>query len=110
MAGSKLTKAGAAWEAACRAWSRDDCTDMGRTMNAGEAMMFAATDYICALEELRDKGRTLSDMLNAYGFPVSEAAWKNSSGGMSIQARGLHLAAASYRALLTDTQQGAEDA
>lgn len=108
MAGSKLTKARSAWEAACRAWSADNLDQIEETMRLGEVMMFAATDYICALEELRDKGRTLSDMLKAYGFPVSDAAWKNSSGGMSIQARGLHLAAESFRAALAAQQKGGD--
>lgn len=104
----KLTEAQRAWEAACLAWSKDNLDQIEETMRLGEVMMYAATDLICALEEAVAKANTLSDMLNAYGYPVSDAHWKNASGGMSIQARGLHLAAAAYRALLTDTQQGAE--
>jgi hypothetical protein len=33
-----------------RAWSRDDCADATKTMLLGEAMMYAATDLIVALE------------------------------------------------------------
>lgn len=91
----------AAWDAACRAWSRCDHSDAIEAMKLGEAMMYAATDYICALEGLRDKGRTLADTLRAYGYPVSDAHWKNASGDMSAQGRALHLAASSYRAALT---------
>ena len=58
---------------------------------------FAATDLICELEGIIARANTLSDALNAYGYPVSDAHWKNASGSMSIQARGLHLAAANYR-------------
>lgn len=47
-----LKTARSAWESACRAWSRDDCKDVTATMKLGEAMMFAATDLICALEEV----------------------------------------------------------
>lgn len=90
-----------AWEASVRAWSKDDCSDAMRLMKLGEAMMFAATDYICALERLRDKGRTLSDALNAYGYPVSAAHWEGASGGMSVQARALHLAADGFRQALS---------
>lgn len=101
--GEKTLKAAkSAWDAACKAWSADNLDQIEETMRLGEVMMFAATDYICALESLRDKGRTLSDMLNVYGFPVSDAHWRNASGGMSIQARGLHLAARSFRDALSD--------
>ena len=103
--GKGVREARRAWEAATRAWSRDNCADVTETMKLGEAMMYAATDLICALEDLRDKGRTLSDTLNAYGFPVSDEAWRKSSGSMSIQARGLHLAASNFRAALTQPQE-----
>ena len=92
-----VAEAKRAWEAACRAWSNDNLDQIEETMRLGEVMMFAATDLICAMEDTIAKANTLSDMLNAYGFPVSDAHWKNASGSMSIQARGLHLAAASYR-------------
>lgn len=49
--GGKLKEARQAWEAATRAWSRDDCADVIKTMKLGEAMMFAAIDLICALED-----------------------------------------------------------
>ncbi|PZU62347.1 MAG: hypothetical protein DI552_00315 [Brevundimonas sp.] len=39
-----------AWAAACRTWSRDDCSDVMLTMKRGEAMMYAATDLIVTLE------------------------------------------------------------
>lgn len=94
---AKLTKARKAWDDACKAWSQDNLDQIEETMRLGEVMMFAATDLICAMEEIIAKANTLSDTLNAYGFPVSDAHWKNASGGMSIQARGLHLAAANYR-------------
>ena len=105
MVGKDVTEARRAWEAACRAWSQDTLDQIEETMRLGEVMMFAATDLICALEDLRDKGRTLSDTLNAYGFPVSDEAWRKSSGSMSIQARGLHLAASSFRDALTQPQE-----
>jgi hypothetical protein len=92
-----LAKACAAWEAAVRAWSRCDHSDAIEAMKLGEAMMYAATDFLCAKDDVIAKANTLSDTLNAYGYPVSDAHWNNSSGAMSIQARGLHLAAASYR-------------
>lgn len=101
MAGKDVTEARRAWEAACRAWSQDTLDQIEETMRLGEVMMFAATDLICALEGALAQGRTLSDVLNAYGFPVSEAAWQKSSGEMSIQARGLHLAAKDFRAALS---------
>lgn len=41
-----------AWEAATRAWSRDPVNDPVHTMKLGEAMMYAATDLICALEDV----------------------------------------------------------
>lgn len=47
---TSLAKAQAAWAAACKAWSRDDASDVLATMKRGEAMMYAATDLICALE------------------------------------------------------------
>lgn len=103
-----LETARRAWDAACKAWSRDNLDQIEETMRLGEVMMFAATDYICALEHLRDKGRTLSDTLNAYGYPVSAAHWKNASGSMSVQARALHLAAEGFRQALSPTQQEGE--
>lgn len=93
----KLTEAQRAWEAACLAWSKDNLDQIEETMRLGEVMMFAATDLVCALEDVIARANTLSDALNAYGYPVSDAAWKASSGAMSVQARGLHLAAANYR-------------
>lgn len=39
------------WNAATRAWSRDDCSDVVKLMKAGERMLFAAIDLICALED-----------------------------------------------------------
>lgn len=71
--------------------------EIEETMRLGEVMMFAATDLICELEGIIARANTLSDALNAYGYPVSDAHWKNASGSMSIQARALHLAAANYR-------------
>ena len=93
----KLKEARQAWDAATRAWSRDDCADVTKTMKLGEAMMFAATDLICAMEHALAQGQTLSDVLSVYGFPVSDEAWRKSSGSMSFQARGLHLAASEFR-------------
>lgn len=95
--GGKLKEARQAWEAATRAWSRDDCADVIKTMKLGEVMMFAATDLICEMERALAQGQTLSDVLSVYGFPVSDAAWRRSSGSMSFQARGLHLAASEFR-------------
>lgn len=94
---AKLTKARKAWDDACKAWSQDNLDQIEETMRLGEVMMFAATDLICELEGIIARANTLSDALNAYGYPVSDAHWKNASGSMSIQARGLHLAAANYR-------------
>lgn len=56
MAGEKLTETRRAWETACRAWSRDNCADVIATMKLGEAMMFAAIDLICALEDALAQG------------------------------------------------------
>ena len=94
---AKLTKARKAWDDACKAWSQDNLDQIEETMRLGEVMMFAATVLVCALEDVIARANTLSDALNAYGYPVSDAAWKASSGAMSVQARGLHLAAANYR-------------
>lgn len=78
-----------------------------------EAMMFAATDLICAQEErierLEAVGRTLADTLRMYGYPVSDAHWKNASGQMSAQARALHLAAESFRAALAQQEIKTDD-
>ena len=95
--GGKLKEARQAWETATRAWSRDDCADVIKTMKLGEVMMFAETDLICEMERALAQGQTLSDVLSVYGFPVSDAAWRRSSGSMSFQARGLHLAASEFR-------------
>lgn len=95
-----VTEAQRKWETACRAWSRDNLDQIEETMRLGEVMMFAATDYICAIEDALAKGRTLSDTLNAYGYPVSKAHWANASGQMSVQSRALHLAADGFRAAL----------
>lgn len=59
MAGEKLAEARRAWDLACRAWSRDDCADVIKTMKLGEVMMFAATDLICALEVDAERYRHL---------------------------------------------------
>lgn len=47
------------WNRACRDWSADDGQDMAQSIALGEAMMFAATDLICALEDViaADAGR-----------------------------------------------------
>lgn len=42
------------WNRACRSWSADDGRDMAQSIALGEAMMFAATDLICALEDVID--------------------------------------------------------
>jgi|GEM_PF-1661112 len=39
------------WNRACRHWSADDGQDIAQSIALGEAMMFAATDLICALED-----------------------------------------------------------
>ena len=109
---AKLTKARKAWDDACKAWSQDNLDQIEEAMRLGEVMMFAATDLVCALEDVIARANTLSDALNAYGYPVSDAAWKASSGAMSIQARGLHLAAANYREARDDAlsqHQGGTD-
>lgn len=104
--GEKVETAAHAWNAACKAWSADNLDQIEETMRLGEVMMYAATDYICALEGLIAKARTLSDTLNAYGFPVSEAHWRNASGGMAVEARALHLAALNLREALTNREGG----
>ena len=76
-----------AWDDACKAWSQYNLDQIEETMRLGEVMMFAATDLVCALEDVIARANTLSDALNAYGYPVSDAAWKASSGAMSVQAR-----------------------
>lgn len=48
---TSLKTARAEWDAATRAWSRDDLTDITTTMKAGERMLFAGVDLICALED-----------------------------------------------------------
>lgn len=102
---TELTKA---WKAACKAWSADNLDQIEETMRLGEVMMFAATDLICEqearIERLEAVGRTLSDTLRMYGYPASDAHWKNASGQMSAQARALHLAAESFRAVLERNQ------
>jgi hypothetical protein len=50
----KVEAARAKWNAASAAWSKDDCSDAMATMQAGERMMYAATDLICALEDQVD--------------------------------------------------------
>ena len=52
------------------------------------------------LERIVIQARKVSDVLAVYGFPVSDAHWKNASGDMSVEARGLHLAATDLRAAL----------
>lgn len=47
----KVEAARGRWNEACRAWSRDDASDMTVTIQRGEQVMFAATDLICALED-----------------------------------------------------------
>lgn len=102
-----------AWDAASKAWSADKLDQIEETMRLGEAMMFAATDLICAQEErierLEAVGRTLADTLRMYGYPVSDAHWKNASGQMSAQARALHLAAESFRAALAQQEIKTDD-
>lgn len=44
-------KARSEWDAATRAWSRNECTDTMSLMKDGERMLFAGIDLICALEE-----------------------------------------------------------
>lgn len=95
--GGKLKEARKAWDDACKAWSQDNLDQIEETMRLGEVMMFAATDLICAMEHALAQGQTLSDVLSVYGFPVSDEAWRRSSGSMSLQARGLHLAASEFR-------------
>lgn len=56
---------------------------------------------LARVAELEAKGRTLADTLRMYGYPVSEAHWRSASGSMSAEARALHLAAESFRALLS---------
>ena len=57
-------------------------------------------DQEARIERLEAVGRTLADTLRMYGYPVSDAHWRNASGQMSAQARALHLAAESFRAAL----------
>ena len=58
------------------------------------------------LERIVIQARKVSDVLAVYGFPVSDAHWNNASGGMSVEARGLHLAADDLRnALNKDPDQ-----
>lgn len=95
--GGKLKEARKAWDDACKAWSQDNLDQIEETMRLGEVMMFAATDLICEMERALAQGQTLSDVLSVYGFPVSDEAWRKSSGSMSFQARGLHLAASEFR-------------
>lgn len=85
-----------AWGASCRAWSQCDHLDNIEAMKLGEAMMYAATDYICALDEALDRARNLSSALKVYGYPVSDAHWASASEAMSVEARGLHLAAKAF--------------
>ncbi len=60
----------------------------------------ARQDAEARVKALEATGQALSDTLLAYGFPVSAEHWKNSSGAMSVQARGLHLIAERFRAAL----------
>jgi hypothetical protein len=46
-----VSVARAKWDAACRSWSADDCSNVIVTMQTGERLMYAATDLICALED-----------------------------------------------------------
>lgn len=49
-----------AWDSACRAWSLDDGKNPEKTGILGERLMYAATDFICALQseiESRDAKR-----------------------------------------------------
>lgn len=43
------------WNAAVKAWSRDDVSDPMATMKLGEELMYAATDLICAQEDEIDR-------------------------------------------------------
>lgn len=40
-----------AWDKAVRDWSRDDLTDLTKTMLLGEAMYFASVELIAALSD-----------------------------------------------------------
>lgn len=42
----------AAWKAAVRKWSQDDMSDLTKTTLNVEAMLYAATDLILALEAI----------------------------------------------------------
>ena len=58
------------------------------------------------LERIVIQARKVSEVLAVCGYPVSDAHWKNASGGMSVEARGLHLAADDLRnALNKDPDQ-----
>ncbi|WP_312595422.1 hypothetical protein [Brevundimonas sp.] len=57
MSGKTLKEARSEWDAATRAWSRDDCADVMKTMKAGERMLYAAIDLICLLEDAADSQR-----------------------------------------------------
>ena len=57
MSARTIKEARSEWHAATRAWSRDDCTDVMKTMKAGERMLFAAIDLICLLEDAADNQR-----------------------------------------------------
>lgn len=43
------------WNAAVKAWSRDDVSDPMATMKLGEQLLYAATDLICAQEDEIDR-------------------------------------------------------
>jgi len=100
MAVKGLDEARRTWDAACRAWSKDDASDAIATMKLGEAMMYAATAFICALDDVREKGLLLAKALETYGYPVSDAHWRSAQDKMSVQARTLHLTARAFGAAI----------
>lgn len=54
-------------------------------------------------------GKALSDALKRYGYPVSDAAWRNTNNGatMSVEARALHRAAETFNDMLADVEDAA---
>lgn len=51
----KVEAARAAWDTACSKWSRDDGADLTKTVLVGERLLYAATNLICALEDVVDE-------------------------------------------------------
>lgn len=66
----------------------------------GDPVMLSEWEAGQLVEFLLDV-RKLSDALQVYGYPVSDAHWANRKGGMSLEARALHLAAYPVRQALT---------